>query len=39
VRRFQRMLEALGVDKALREAGIDEGETVKIGEFELEWED
>lgn len=39
VRRFQRMLEALGVDKALREAGIEEGETVRVGEFELEWQD
>jgi GTPase len=39
VRRFQKMLEALGVDNALREAGIEEGETVKIGDFELEWED
>ena len=39
VRRFQKMLEALGVDDALREAGIEEGETVRIGEFELEWQD
>jgi GTP-binding protein len=39
VRRFQKLMEALGVDAALREAGIEEGETVKIGEFELEWQD
>ena len=39
VRRFQKMLEFLGVDKALREAGIEEGETVRIGEYELEWQD
>ena len=39
VRRFQRLLETLGVDKALREAGIEEGETVFIGDYELEWKD
>jgi GTPase len=39
VRRFQRMIETLGVEKALREAGIQEGETVFIGEHELEWQD
>lgn len=39
LRRFQKLLEKLGVDKALREAGIDEGDTVFIGNFELEWKD
>ncbi len=39
VRRFQRILEALGIDKALRKAGVENGDTVLIGEFELEWED
>jgi GTPase len=39
VRRFQRILTALGVDKALREAGVQEGDTVYIGDFELEWAD
>jgi GTPase len=39
VRRFQRLMETLGVDKALREAGIQEGDTVFIGENELEWQD
>jgi GTP-binding protein len=39
LRRFQKLLEKLGVDKALREAGIDEGDTVFIGDFELEWKD
>lgn len=39
LRRFQKMLEKLGVDKALREAGIEEGDTVFIGAFELEWKD
>jgi GTPase len=39
VRRFQRILEHLGVDKELRERGAKVGDTVRIGEFELEWED
>ncbi|MGV8050644.1 MAG: GTPase ObgE [Anaerolineaceae bacterium] len=39
VRRFQRLMTGLGVDKALREAGIKEGDTVSIGDFELEWQD
>lgn len=38
-RRFQRILESLGIDEALREAGIKQGDTVVIGDFELEWED
>ncbi len=39
VRRFHKMIETLGVDKALRQAGIQEGDTVYIGEYELEWQD
>jgi GTP-binding protein len=39
VRRFQRIMETLHVDEALRKAGIQEGDTVFIGEFELEWQD
>ena len=39
VRRFQRLMTALGIEKALREAGIQEGETVIVGEWELEWQD
>jgi GTPase len=39
VRRFQKIIETLGVDKALREAGVQEGDTVAIGEFELEWQE
>jgi GTP-binding protein len=39
VERFQRILETLGVRKALSEAGIKDGDTVYIGEFELEWTD
>ncbi|NIM93711.1 MAG: GTPase ObgE [Anaerolineales bacterium] len=39
VRRFQRILEHLGVEEALLEAGAKTGDTVRIGEFELEWQD
>ncbi|GAB4532602.1 MAG: GTPase ObgE [Anaerolineales bacterium] len=38
VQRFQRILEILGVDAALRKAGVQEGDTVWIGEFALTWE-
>lgn len=37
--RFQKILEVLGVTDALREAGVEPGDTVFIGEFELEWTD
>jgi GTP-binding protein len=37
VMRFQRILEALSITHALRERGIEEGDTVRIGEKELEW--
>ena len=39
IRRFQRILRALGIDEALREAGVQEGDTVLIDTHELEWED
>jgi len=39
VLRFQRTLEFLGITAALREAGVQEGDTVYIGEHELEWSD
>lgn len=39
IRRFQSILETLGIDQALREAGIQNGESVFIGEQELEWQD
>jgi len=39
VERFQHILEALGIRKALAEAGIKEGDTVYIGEYALEWSD
>jgi GTP-binding protein len=37
VRRFQKILQALGVEDGLRKAGVREGDTVFIGDFELEW--
>ncbi|HNO93470.1 MAG TPA: Obg family GTPase CgtA, partial [Anaerolineales bacterium] len=39
VRRFQRLMQKLGVDKALREAGVQDGDTVFVGDFELEWQE
>ena len=39
VRRFQRLMVALGVDRALREQGIKNGDTVYILDYELEWQD
>lgn len=37
VTRFQRILESMGITAALEEAGIKPGDTVHIGEMELEW--
>jgi GTP-binding protein len=39
LRRFQRLMEMLGIEAALREAGIRDGDTVLIGDHELEWQD
>lgn len=39
VLRFQKILEILGVSKALKEAGVELGDTVYIGKHELEWAD
>jgi GTP-binding protein len=39
VRRFQRLLEHLGITNRLKEAGIRVGDSVFIGEHELEWEE
>ena len=39
VRRFQKLMAALGVDEALRKAGIEEGDTVAVGDYELEWQE
>ncbi len=37
IARFQDILEAIGVVKALEEAGVSVGDTVFIGDFEMEW--
>lgn len=39
VRRFQRILTRLGVTASLREAGVRHGDTVRIGDHELEWQE
>ena len=35
--RFQRILDQMGISAALREAGVEEGDTVIIGQEILEW--
>lgn len=35
--RFQRILEQMGISEALQQAGVQSGETVYIGDEELEW--
>jgi GTP-binding protein len=37
--RFQHLIETLGIYSALRKAGVQEGDTVYIGENDLEWAD
>jgi GTPase len=39
VRRFQKIMETLGVEDALRKAGVQNGDTVAIANFELDWQD
>jgi GTP-binding protein len=39
VRRFHRLMDKLGVDEALREQGIGDGDTVYILDYELEWQE
>lgn len=39
IMRFQHVLETLGISKALKDAGVQVGDTVYIGEHELEWSD
>jgi GTP-binding protein len=38
VQRFQRIADAIGLKAALRKAGVQTGDTVRIGEAELEWQ-
>jgi len=39
VRRFQKILATLGIEEALRKAGAQNGDTVSIADYELEWEE
>ena len=39
INRYQHTLKRIGVDKALKKAGIKAGERVRCGEFEFEWSD
>jgi GTP-binding protein len=39
LRRFQKLMGTLGVEDELRKAGVKDGHTVHIGDFELEWQD
>jgi Obg family GTPase CgtA-like protein len=32
-------LDTLGITEGLREAGVEPGDTVFIGDYELEWQD
>jgi GTPase len=38
-RKIQNSVLVLGADEALRKAGVQEGDTVAIGDFELEWQE
>ncbi|WP_286725251.1 Obg family GTPase CgtA [Pelotomaculum sp. PtaB.Bin117] len=37
VERLQRIMQRMGIDDALKEAGAKEGDTIKIGGFEFEY--
>jgi GTP-binding protein len=39
VQRFQRQLRRMGVTDALRESGVEPGDTVTIGDMDLVWEE
>mgnify|MGYP005845054473 FL=1 len=39
IARFQRILESMGISDALLQAGVQPGDTVFIGDMELEWGD
>jgi GTP-binding protein len=39
VNRFQRILESMGITASLEKAGVKPGDTVYIGDMELEWSD
>ena len=37
VQRYQNTLKRIGVDRALKKAGIQDGDHVRCGAFEFEW--
>ena len=37
--RFEKIMEVIGIVDALRDAGVKEGDSVFIGDHELEWSD
>ena len=39
VQRFQRQMRSRGVTEALREAGVEPGDTIHIGDMALTWEE
>ena len=39
LRRFQKIMDTLGVKDALRKAGVQDGDSVFIDEYELEWQE
>ncbi|MDX1377216.1 MAG: GTPase ObgE [Anaerolineales bacterium] len=39
LRRFHKIMETLGITNALKKAGVQDGDTVSIDEFELEWQE
>ncbi|HVN54735.1 MAG TPA: GTPase ObgE [Anaerolineaceae bacterium] len=39
VTRFHHIMQRIGLEDALREAGVQNGDTVFIGDYELEWQD
>ena len=39
IRRFQKIMDTLGIAKALNKAGIKVGDTVFVSEYELEWQE
>jgi len=39
IRRFHKIMQALGITDALKKAGVQDGDTVSIDEYELEWQE
>ena len=37
--RFQRVLRSTGIEEALRQAGVEDGDCVRVGQWELYWEE